>query len=115
MSELEDKINNILSSPEEMEKIMGLARSLSGSADGPTPQHEAPIGEVSAADPRIMRMVTKLIGEYTKHENDKSDLLTAMKPYLREERRRSVDQAAELVRLTHMARLALSEWGNDRV
>ncbi|MDL2273518.1 hypothetical protein LJC34_03110 [Oscillospiraceae bacterium OttesenSCG-928-G22] len=42
MGEFEDKLNRLLSSPEEMEKVMQMARSLSGGEDAETPPPSAP-------------------------------------------------------------------------
>jgi hypothetical protein len=142
MSELEDKLNNILSNPAEMEKIMSIARSLSGSL-GSQPaaggagntagqSSNGPAGEPAAAasapldlssltsvlkdvDPKIFRLVTRLAGEYASGKNDKTALLNAMKPYLKEDRRDKIDRAAEIAKLAKLARVAFSEFsGGDK-
>jgi len=118
MSELEEKLNSILSSPAEMEKIMGLARELSGSlgARQDTPQGGEPQAHEQAKSPdgpdaRTLRIVSRVMAEYSSQSGDKSALLSAMKPYLREERRAAVDRAAEIAKLTHAARAVLAELG----
>lgn len=136
MSELEDKLNKILSSPAEMEKIMGLARSLSGSLGGTASGGDAgPVsGEGAGAaapaapdlagiastlgsiDPKIFRLVTRLAGEYTSGKNDKAELLNAIKPYLKEDRRAKVDRAAEIAKLARLAKVAFREFsGGEKV
>ncbi len=127
MSELEDKLNKILSSPADMEKIMGIARSLSGSlgsqahtegtAEGPkaAPDLSAITSSLKDIDPKIFRLMTRLVGEYSSGKNDKAELLNAIKPYLKEDRRIKVDRAAEIAKLAKLAKVALAEFtGGDK-
>ena len=128
MSELEDKINSILSSPAELEKIMGIARSLSGTLGAGTAQetgNEAspPAQNIDFSsiasmlgniDPKTLGIITRIMGEYSSPADDKHALLSAIKPYLKEERREKVDQAFELAKLAKLAKIAFSEFsGGD--
>ena len=107
MSDFEDKLNSILSSPKDMEKIMALARSISGEGEE---AEAAPREEESGPDPRMMAMLTKLMSSYSAAEDEqKLALLRAMKPYLRQERRESLQRAVEIARMAKMAKIALSE------
>lgn len=118
MSEFEDKLNKILSSPEDMEKIMGMARSLTGNAE-PTAEAEAasaPSGSMpdissilGKVDPKVFNLMGRAMAEYTTGPNDKSVLLSAMKPYVREARREKLDQAADIAKLARIAKLVFSE------
>ena len=121
MSELEDKLNQILSSPEDMEKIMGMARSLSGSSNTHEPEESktgsAPpldFGSLSSLlgniDPKLIRLFGRVMSEYSSQENDKSALFSAIKPYLKEDRREKIDRAAEVAKMAQLARTALSEF-----
>jgi hypothetical protein len=127
MSELEDKLNKILSSPAEMEKIMGLARSLSGSMGGAAaadqnaaPSESAPdLSSITSAlgnlDPKIMKIAGRLVSEYSSQKNDKAELLNAIKPYLKEDRRAKIDRATEIAKLARLAKIAFSEFsGGDK-
>jgi hypothetical protein len=127
MSELEDKLNKILSSPADMEKIMGIARSLSGSLGSQTSTEASAEGAKTAPDlssitsslkdidPKIFRLMTRLVGEYSSGKNDKAELLNAIKPYLKEDRRAKVDKAAEIAKLAKLAKVALAEFtGGDK-
>ncbi len=119
MSEFDDKLNKILSSPEDMEKILNMARSLTGASSAPAEGggEQAPatpdLGSISSAlgdlDPKLFRMVTRLASEYKSGNNDKSALLNAMKPYLREDRHAKIDKAAEIAKLARLAKVAFSE------
>ena len=116
MSEFEDKLNSILSSPEEMEKIMGIARSLSGSlgsnsGDSTDSGSAAPPAAdlFSELDPKMLKLLSHLVREYKSPENDKTALITAIKPYLKPERQAALDKASGIVKLAHLARIALGE------
>ena len=118
MSEFEDKLNSILSSPEEMQKIMGIARSISDSI-GSGEQKSAPaesnspsiLSSLSELDPKMLKLMSHLMGEYKAPNNDKTALLKAMKPYLKPERHQALDKAADIVKMAHLAKIALSELG----
>lgn len=119
MSEFEDKLNSILSSPQEMEKIMGLARSLSGSMGKPSEDTErqyeqendhtdSPFGNI---DPNMLKMMSRLMGEYSASSgNDKSALLNSLKPYLKDKRKKDIDKAIEIAKLAKIAKIAFSEF-----
>ena len=125
MSELEDKLNSILSSPEDMEKIIGIARSISGNMDSSSQNTEddndnctSGIDSVASAlgdiDPKMFKLISRLMGEYNSNKNDKSALLNAIKPYLRPQRRDAVDRAANIAKMARVAKIALSEFsGGD--
>ncbi len=118
MSEFEDKLNSILSSPEEMQKIMGIARSISDSigsgeqkADAPESNSSSILSSLGDLDPKMLKLMSHLMGEYKSPNNDKTALLKAMKPYLKPERHKALDKAADIVKMAHLAKIALSELG----
>ncbi|MCL2402264.1 MAG: hypothetical protein FWC90_06435 [Oscillospiraceae bacterium] len=138
MSEFEDKISKILSSPEDMEKIMNMAKSFSSSLgsekEGTSPAEEhngmpdlgalaSMLGGGSAGDllgnmdPKVFGMIGRVLAEYSSNTNDKTDLISAVKPYLKEDRREKIDKATDMARLARLARLAFSEFkgGGDNV
>ena len=121
MSELDEKLNSILSSPKDMEKIMELAKELSGSlgmGDGEKTEHpngknKSPENVPGGFDPRLLGMMSRLMGEYSSGKNDKQELIESLKPYLKDKRRGDLDRAAKIVKLAHVAKLAFSEFGGD--
>lgn len=121
MAEFEDMLNSILSSPKEMEKIMGLARELSGSKPGqdqaPDPEPEKPSGGIPGLgdiNPGMMASLGRLIGRLENTKDDgKTALVRSMKPYLRPERREALDRAVKIARIAHVARAAIDELGGD--
>lgn len=120
MSEFEDKLNKILSSPDELEKIMGMAKSLSSSMDSGGKDEAAGAPDLSSLgsllgniDPKTIGVITRLFGEYSsKGNSDKAALLSAIKPYLKDDRREKIDKAAEMARLAQLARIAFSEFSD---
>lgn len=116
MGELEDKLNSILSSPEEMEKIMGIARSLSQSGFGEDNsqknKQEKPNQNdfFGSFDPKMLSMMTRLMGGFNNSSNDKMAVINTIKPFLKKERRQKLDEAANLAKMAKMAKLAFSEF-----
>ena len=124
MAELENKLNQILDDPEAMGKIMALARSLSGGGQGegkaaPEKREETPpareggdlSGLLEGADPDMVRMGLRLLREYQGEDSRSAALLSALRPFLKEERRARLDRALELVRMTRLIRAALEAAG----
>jgi hypothetical protein len=131
---LEDKLREILSSPEDMRKLADIAASLFGNAappsgadggDGGVPG-DGGIGGASAPDgvpaaeepagmaiaPEMLGVITRVMGAYASGggDGDKNALLGAIKPYLNSSRREYMDRAAEIVRFTRVAKAALGEF-----
>lgn len=121
MSDFEDKLNSILSSPDDMEKIVNLARSLSvssGADNSPAEQDTSsetamsPLGDI---DPNMLKMIGRLMREYNSSGSDKQQLVNALKPYLKEDRRQKIDRALQIAKLAHIAKTAFSEFsGGDK-
>lgn len=109
-----------------MEKIMGIARELSGSLGTqesvtPTPTPAPPMlpsapadkGSLAGFDPKLLSVMTRIMGEYSSQSGSKQHLAEALKPYLKKERREDLDRAVKIAQLAHIARAALSEFGGD--
>ena len=127
MSELEDKINGILGDPAQMEKIAGLAKSLMGGSDGGSEIAEKTKsagggldsllqslgGSDSAIDPAMLARLSRALSSGAGEKKQERALLEAMKPYLSEKRRSTMDKAIKLARLASIARIAMGEMGGD--
>lgn len=120
MSEFEDRVNSILNDPSQMDKITKIAKSLmggeaaepeerSGGGENPLAAFLGSGGEEMAALSRISRA----LGAQSQEDKEKTALLEAMKPYLSEKRRRKMDKAMKIARLTRIARAAMGESGGD--
>ncbi len=105
MSELEDRLNSILSDPGQMEKIAGLARSLMG-AEGGAPEREP-------AEASMLRRLSGLMAGSSGTPSREQALLRAMQPWLSEKRRAKLDRALQLARMAQLAKLAMGELGGE--
>lgn len=122
MDDFEEKLNSILSSPETMGQIMALASSLSAGNGGetaeqpqtvqPPPQQEAenPFAMLQGLDPSMLQRVMRLFRTYNNGNNEKAALLQALRPFLREEKRNTLDKAIQYARYSRVIRAALEEF-----
>ena len=124
MSELEDKLNSILSNQEAMGQIMQLARSLGGSRpestdSAPSPPCSEPSASASNSnlfsslndlDPRLLELAFKLLNTYRSNDDERAALLSALRPFVRPERYARLDQAIQVSKLTQVIRIALDSF-----
>ena len=89
MSEMQDAINQILSNPEAMKQVQSLGEQLGLSKPQPKPEPEG-LGALTKLAP--------LMNSFSA-DDEVSRLLEALRPFLGEEKRRRLDQAARLMRL----------------
>lgn len=136
MSDFEEKLNAILSNPEAMAQVMGLAQSLSGSGafdggkDQSAPPPKAPSGGggnaaggagglgdlFSRIDPKLIERLLPLIGELSRGDNDdRVQLLYALRPFLKPERRDKVERAVQAAKMIHIGKKLLSSMGDPYV
>ena len=123
VGELDEKLNAILGNPQAMGQIMALAQSLGGGgntgAEAPEEHTSADQPEVLAApafgelDPRMMQIGMRLLQEYQREDERNTALLTALRPFVKEERCRKLDRAIQLARLARLIRAALEELGKE--
>lgn len=147
MSELEEKLENILGNPQAMAQIMSLAQSLNLGGSGqaapaqapsqdPPQSNEAPLqngdapqtpasspppapapasgglegmlGALGGLDMNILSAAAGLIGQFTGGDDDKrAALLTALRPFVREERYAKLDKAIQIAKLSRLIRSGL--------
>ena len=128
MAEFEEKLNQILSSPQAMEQIMSLANSLSGESETPAAPPEGQSvpseglslpsagglsGLVGSLDPEMISKVMTLLSTYQSGSDEKTRLLEAMKPFLRPERQSKLDRAVQITRLSRVIRSAMNMFGGN--
>jgi len=118
MGDFENKLNELLKSPESLEQIMNLARSLSGpeaEKDGKEEKQDAKKESSSSDsglgfDPQIMGMLGAALKEYSSaSENDA--LISAIKPYLKKDRREKVEKALQIAKLAKVAKNVIPDIG----
>ena len=122
MRELEDRINSVLSDPEQLARISAMAQSLMGGAQqtdesGPQPS-AAPdpsvIGNALKAFPGLdAASLGKLFGGGAKSRHLAA--LEALAPCLDEKRREKLTRAIRLARLASLAKLGLGDKGEEHV
>ena len=134
MAGFEEQLNSILGNQEAMNQIMALARSLSGEQSPPAQSPPAlegppeapayvPAGEESPVppqdlsallgqiDPGMLRMGMEVIRQAQSSEDRSAALLSALRPFLREERRARLDRALQIARTARLVRAVLSVLG----
>lgn len=131
MDDFEEKLNSILSSPEAMGQIMSLASSIAGKPEGEgnspieeteAPQEggsssaegESPLNLLQNLDPAMVQRLMALYREYNKGGDEKTALLQAMRPFLREERQQRLDKAVRIARFSWVIRSALEQFRGER-
>lgn len=138
MSEFEEKLNSILSNPEAMSQVMNLAQSLNlgggpstqqedSSASPPEPKNSddspnlgdfAGLGNLlGQIDPAMLQRLLPLVGELTGGggNDERMQLLYALRPFLKPERRDKVERAARTAKLIHAGKKLLGAVGDGHV
>ena len=139
MGEFEEKLNSVLSNPEAMSQIMNLAQSLNlggpGGESPPPDGEEAPpppgnagntggennglgdlAGLLGQIDPKMIQRILPLIGELNGGGNDeRMQLLYALRPFLKPERRDKVERAAKTAHMIHIGKKLLLSMGDQNV
>ena len=121
MGDFEDKINDLLKSPESLEQIMMLARSLSGnSSESDSPKETnglsnilGSLGGSDGFDPQLMSFLGTALKEYSS-PSDKTALISALKPFLKNEKRQKVDRAMQIAKLAKVAKHVIPEIGGSK-
>ena len=121
MDDFEEKLNKILSSPDDMAKILKMARSFSDSAElesGKTGESGSESSKATSDDlgfdPKTLQLISRLMNAYSSAGKGKTELISTMKPYLKEERRDELDRALKIAKIAKAARAALAEFsGGD--
>jgi len=119
MSELEDRLNSILSSPDQMSKIMSLAQNFMNqnteNRQGQSaPKANSPAPDGLGLDPAALGMIGRLMGELNRTDSSKTNLIYSMKPFLKKEKQQRLDKALQITKLAHVAQVAMREYtGRD--
>lgn len=120
MSELDEKLNALLSDPGSMAQIMQLAQQLSGSMGGDTAQPAAasaaaspppPPAPLGGIDPQTIARYLPLLQELTRDTSQTTQLLYALRPFLKDGKQDKVERAARLARLITIGKRFLKEGG----
>lgn len=105
MDDLETKLGEILSNPQMMQQIMGLAQSL-GQASGNTGANAPP----SVPDLSAMQAISGVLFQ-SNMDAQQRNLLNALSPYLNQERIRKLEKAMRAAKLAKMTSSFLENGG----
>ena len=112
MGDFEEKLESILNNPQAMEQIMSLAQSLGGKESATFP----PSSEISQSpskpedtlfDAQMLSNVFSLLNQYNSVDDQRAVLLTALRPFLKEQRYAKIDRAIQIAKLSRIIRYAL--------
>lgn len=130
MADLDNKIQDLLSSPDVVDKIVSAIKGITTNSN-PLPEPEdtsqqtppttmpvqleqmpvsttiPSLSAVSNIDPRVLNTAMRVLQDYS-YDDEKIALLNALKPHLRMERRQRVDKASQILRLARSVKTALS-------
>lgn len=143
MGEFEEKLNAILSNPDALAQVANLAQSLNlgGGAESPAPPPEegaepnarpssggsGPIPDLGGLsglgdllgqiDPTLLQKLLPLAGELAGGggNDERLQLLHALEPFLKPERRGKVERAVKAARLIHVGKKLFSSLGDSYV
>ena len=112
MSEMEDRLNALLSNPQLMQQIASMAQSMG--IDTPNPiseQNEAPPApSMPMPDPRLLQTMAQTVGKTGIDSNQKT-LLQALSPYLSSYRVQKLERAMQAAKLAGAASAFLNAGG----
>lgn len=143
MSDFEEKLNAVLSNPDAMSQIMNLAQSLNlgggsggeggasegtkdspgpppegGPGGGPVPGDLPDLGKLlGGIDPAMLQRLAPLMGELSGGggNDERMQLLYALRPFLKPERRDKVERAARAAKLIRVGEKLLQNMGESYV
>jgi len=124
MSDFEEKLNAILSSPETMAQVISIAQSLgmNHEAQTPPPSQASPpstddiTGMFSALTPDMLTHLLPLLGEFQAETNSREKhLLAALAPYLKESRQEKLQQALRIAKLITLGKKLIGTLGEQDV
>lgn len=116
MADFEEALNSLLADPDAMGQIMSLAGKLGmGTESPPSPGEAAPSWNPPPAPfaPEQLGQMGRLLELFqaSRQSNQEADaLIAALRPFLREERQKKLDQAIQLAGLSRAARQAYRLW-----
>lgn len=103
MSEMEEKLNAILSNPQLMQQIATMAQAMGGDSQPKPPEPmDPPTASIAALDPKLLQALTQAMGQSGIDTNQKS-LLQALRPYLSAYRVQKLERAMQAAKLAGVA------------
>jgi len=108
MNELEEKLNALLSNPQLMQQVAGLAQAMGGTKTEQTaPSKEEEKASLPVMDPRQMQLIMQAMN-HTDIDNHQHALLLALSPYLSTSRISKLERAMRAAKIAGAASLLFS-------
>lgn len=127
MADLEDKIKNLLESPDGMAQILKTAQTLFSA--GSTEENEVTVENtdeqqtevhsllpvnsdsvepdlLDSIDPKVVTTAMQIMGEYRKSDDRRIQLLHALRSYFKDEDQVHITKAIQIVKLSKVAKQA---------
>ena len=110
MSELEDRLQAVLSDPAELDRLTQMASRLMGSLGDPPPEkaEDPPEPDSGGLSPALLSKVMGVL-----KGKGRAPLLDGVGPYLDEERRHRLERALRLASTARLAGSALEKLGGS--
>lgn len=86
--------------------LAGLLSGLGGGGGGGAANPLGALGALGDLDPRLISTAIRLFSEYSATDDKKISLLSALRPFLKEERYAKVDKAVQIAKLSRVIRVA---------
>ncbi len=117
MDDMDSKLNAMLNDPAAMARIIQMAQQLSGGAQPNTPPPPPPSGPPpgDGFDPMMLAKFLPLLQDLRQSNSQTTQLLYALRPFLKEEKQPKVERAAKLAHLICIGKRFLTEGGLDIV
>ena len=124
MEDMDSKLNAMLNDPAAMARIIQMAQQLSGGATQaaspppPPPQQNSappPPPPDGGFDPMLLARFLPILQELRQSNSQTTQLLYALRPFLKEEKQSKVERAAKLARVICIGKRFLTEGGLDIV
>lgn len=123
MDSFDEKLNKLLQNPEALAQVAALAQGFgAGQKSQAEPAQTPPaggtidpgiLGALGSLDPKMLTGIAGLLGDLTATDDRRTQLLTALRPYVRKTRQDKMDRAVQLLQLSKVARRALGMFGGS--
>ena len=117
MADFDEKLESILNNPQAMSQIMSLAQSLGGSETSTNSSSHSTAAPMSnnefQLDPQLFNILFSLINQYNNNDDQRTSLLYALRPFVKERRYAKLDKAIQIAKLSRVARAALELFKNQ--
>lgn len=103
MDDLNEKLAGILNDPESMERVRKMAKNLFGddTANQQAPKESADFGSLPSGEE--LQAIMSIMSKFNSQKQDeRTHLLTALKPYLSEHRQEKADNAIKILKLLEL-------------